>query len=127
MLIEHNQKHEKENLTSVLCRRIVGSWLQTQQRERIFVITKVRMPIDPDNINSGGLSRAHINDSVKESLKRLRTSYIDMLMLNGWDPTVSVHDLVRHLDELVRHGLVRYIGVCDLKGWQLQKFIDVAK
>lgn len=107
--------------------RIVGSWLERQQRDRIFVITKVRMPVDPNNINSGGLSRAHIIDTVKQSLKRLRTDYVDMLMINGWDPTVSVHELVRNLDELVNNGLVRYIGVCDLKGWQLQKFIDAAR
>lgn len=85
------------------------------------------MPVDPDNINSGGLSRSHIIDSVKCSLKRLKTNYIDMLMLNGWDPTVSIHETVRNLDELVRNGFVRYIGVCDFKGWQLQKFIDSSR
>lgn len=107
--------------------RIVGSWLERQQRGKIFVVTKVRMPVDPDNINSGGLSRANIMDSIRQSLKRLRTDYVDMLMLNGWDPTVSVHETVRHLDELVRLGWVRYIGVCDFKGWQLQKFMDAAR
>lgn len=107
--------------------RIVGTWLERQQRNKMFVITKVRMPVDPDNINSGGLSRANLIDSVKESLKRLRTDYIDMLMLNGWDPTVSIHETVRDLDDLVRNGFVRYIGVCDFKGWQLQKFIDASK
>jgi aryl-alcohol dehydrogenase-like predicted oxidoreductase len=85
------------------------------------------MPVDPENINSGGLSRAHIIDSVKQSLKRLRTDYVDMLMLNGWDPTVSIHETVRHLNDLVRDGFIRYIGVCDFKGWQLQKFIDSAR
>lgn len=107
--------------------RIVGAWLERQQREKIFVVTKVRMPVDPGNINSGGLSRANIIDSVKQSLKRLRTDYIDMLMLNGWDPTVSINETVRHLDELVKHGFVRYIGVCDFKGWQLQKFVDASR
>lgn len=107
--------------------RIVGSWLEKQDRSKLFIVTKVRMPVDPENINSGGLSRAHIIDSVKQSLKRLRTDYVDMLMLNGWDPTVSIHETVRHLNDLVRDGFIRYIGVCDFKGWQLQKFIDSAR
>lgn len=109
--------------------RIVGSWLEKrrEQRERFFVITKVRMPTDPTDVNSGGLSRAHIYNSVKQSLKNLRTDYVDMLMLNGWDPTVSVHETVRHVNELIEAGLIRYVGVCDFKGWQLQKFIDASR
>lgn len=107
--------------------RIIGSWLEKQPRERLFIIDKVRMPLDPTDVNSGGLSRAHILDTVRRSLKHLRTDYIDMFMLNGWDPTVSVHETVRHLNELIENGLVRYIGVCDFKGWQLQKFIDAAR
>lgn len=106
---------------------IIGAWLENQPRERLFIIDNVRMPTDPTDINSLGLSRAHILNTVRTSLKNLRTDYIDMLMLNGWDPTVSVHETVRNLNELVENGLVRYIGVCDFKGWQLQKFIDAAR
>lgn len=85
------------------------------------------MPTDPDNVNSGGLSRNHIFNSVNSSLKRLQTSYIDMLILNGFDPTVNLYETVRHLDDLIEHDKIRYIGVCDFKGWQLQKFIDASK
>ena len=85
------------------------------------------MPTDAENINSGGLSRTHIFNSVKNSLKRLQTDYIDLFILNGFDPTVNLYETVRHLDDLVQHDHIRYVGVCDFKGWQLQKFIDASK
>jgi aryl-alcohol dehydrogenase-like predicted oxidoreductase len=106
---------------------MIGSWLNKMNREDIFLMTKFRLPTDPTNLNSGGLSRNNIITSVNHSLKRLRTSYVDMLMIDGWDETVNVHDLVRHLDELVRCDKIRYYGVCDVKGWQLQKLIDAAR
>lgn len=109
---------------------IIGNWLSKlsrRDRERVFVITKVRMPIDPENINSVGLSRSHLLDSVNGSLERLQTDWIDMLALNGWDNTVSFGETVKNLDDLIRSGKIRYVGVCDFKGWQLQKFIDAAK
>jgi aryl-alcohol dehydrogenase-like predicted oxidoreductase len=106
---------------------IIGNWLAKQDRTKVYLITKVRMPIDVNNINSTGLSRNHIVDSVNWSLKRLQTDYIDMLVLHGWDNSVSFSETVRNIDDLVRIGQVRYVGVCDFKGWQLQRFIDSAK
>jgi aryl-alcohol dehydrogenase-like predicted oxidoreductase len=107
---------------------MIGNWLsKLKNRESVFLITKCRMPNDISNINSIGLSRSHLIDSVNQSLKRLQTDHIDMLVLNGWDQSVSFHETVRHLDELVRHNKIRYIGVCDLKAWQLQKLIDTTK
>lgn len=106
---------------------ILGNWLQTKKRESLILIDKIRMPVDVDNINSVGLSRNHIIESVNRSLKRLRTSYIDILMINGWDETVSMFETVRHLNDLITSGKVMYIGVCDFKAWQLQKFVDIGR
>ena len=78
-------------------------------------------------VNSTGLSRNNLFNSVSNSLKRLKTEYIDLLLINGWDSSVSTFDLLRHLDDLVRRDKVRYIGGCDLKAWQLQKLIDYSK
>lgn len=109
--------------------RIIGEWLNKSnvQRENVFLITKIRMPTDPQNINSGGLSLNNIINSVETCLKRLNTNYIDLLQINGWDPTVSVFETVKNLENLIHRGLVRYIGVCDLKGWQIQKLIDYSR
>jgi aryl-alcohol dehydrogenase-like predicted oxidoreductase len=93
----------------------------------VYVITKVRMPMDPANINSIGLSRSHLFNAVNASLQRLQTTWIDMLVLNGWDNSVSFYDTARNLNDLVLVDKIRYLGVADFKGWQLQKLIDVQK
>ncbi len=61
--------------------------------------------------NNGGASRYHIMNQVKASLKRLDTDHIDLYQLHGWDPATPVEETVRALDDLVRQGYVRYVGV----------------
>ena len=106
---------------------IIGDWLKVQNREKLFLITKFHSPTDPENDNSGGFSRSNIIDQVNQSLTRLSTEYVDLLVLNGWDENVEVADLVKTLDELIKSGKIRYYGVSDVKGWQLQKLIDTAE
>jgi len=108
---------------------IIGNWLSKnpEYRSRVFLITKIRMPIDTENMNSVGLSRRHLIAGVEKSLLRLQTDWIDMLVLNGWDNSVSYNETARNLDDLVRSDKIRYIGIADVRGWQLQKFIDAAK
>lgn len=77
--------------------------------------------------NSVGLSRNHILNSVDESLKRLKTHYIDILSINGWDEATSLADVLRTMKILIKNGKVRHIGCTDLKGWQLQSAIDISK
>lgn len=97
-------------------------------REKLFIATKVRLPTnDSTAVNSIGLSRNNLFDSISRSLKRLQTEYIDLLLINGWDTAVSTFDLIRHLDDLVRRDKVRYFGGCDLKAWEMQKLIDYSK
>lgn len=110
-----------------LSETIIGNWLKNIDRENVFLITKIRLPTSINNINSGGLSRNNIFNAICHSLKRLQTDYVDLLLLDGWDSTVDIQETVRHLDELVRSERIRYFGVCDFKGWQLQKLIDCSK
>lgn len=110
-----------------LSETIIGNWLKNIDRERVFLITKIRLPTDIHNINSGGLSRGNIFNAVCQSLKRLQTDYVDLLLLDGWDSTVNIRETVRDLDDLVKSERIRYFGVCDFKGWQLQKLIDCSK
>jgi len=108
--------------------RIIGNWLaKRSDRERLVIITKMRLPTDPANVNAIGLSRTNVITSVEESLRRLQTNYINFLQIDGWDHTVHVKEVVRILDELLMSGKVRNIGVCDFKGWQLQRMIDTSK
>ena len=89
-------------------------------REQLVIATKVLGAMGPD-INSRGLSRKHIMDQVKASLKRLQTDYIDLYQVHGFDPTTPVEETVRALDDLVREGLVRYVGVSNWAAWQIMK------
>jgi aryl-alcohol dehydrogenase-like predicted oxidoreductase len=101
--------------------------LKSQNRQNLIIITKVRLPTDPTNVNSGGASRNNLIHSVDESLERLQTNYIDILQLEGYDLSASISETVRHLDDLVTARKIAYFGVSDFKGWQLQKMIDVTR
>jgi aryl-alcohol dehydrogenase-like predicted oxidoreductase len=83
--------------------------------------------MDIENINSMGLSRGHIINAVDNSLARLQTDYIDMLVLNGWDNSVSFTQTAINLHDLILTDKIRYYGVADFKGWQLQRLNDAAR
>lgn len=76
--------------------------------------------------NDRGASRAHIMDAVQASLKRLGTDYIDLYQLHGFDAVTPVEETMRALDDLVRLGLVRYVGCCNARAWQMTKAIGIA-
>ncbi|GGE34617.1 oxidoreductase [Pullulanibacillus camelliae] len=105
---------------------IVGQWLKNKRREDFVLATKVRFPMG-DSLNDVGLSRKHIIAGVKESLRRLQTDYIDLYQVHAWDPRTPLEETLSTLNDLVREGLVRYIGASNFKAWQLQKAIDTSK
>lgn len=89
-------------------------------REQLVIATKVLGPMGPD-INGRGLSRKHIMDQIKASLRRLQMDYIDLYQVHGFDPTTPVEETARALDDLVREGHVRYVGVSNWAAWQIMK------
>jgi len=105
---------------------ILGRWLEGQQRDSLVVATKVRFPMG-DGPNDAGLSRKHILASVEASLRRLKTDYIDLYQVHCWDAFTPLAETLSTLDELVRRGWVRYLGVSNFSGWQLQKATELAK
>ncbi|XP_021360057.1 uncharacterized protein LOC110454714, partial [Mizuhopecten yessoensis] len=109
-----------------LSEKIVGSWLKKQKRENFVIATKVRIPMG-SGPNDSGLSRRHILQMCDDSLRRLQTDYIDLYQTHGWDSAVPIEETLRALDDLVRGGKVRYVGVCNLTGWQMQKIVDKAE
>jgi aryl-alcohol dehydrogenase-like predicted oxidoreductase len=95
-------------------------------RENVVVATKVfgdmgRRP------NARGASRGHIFDSVKASLKRLQLDHIDLYQIHGFDPATPIEETVRALDQLVRDGHVRYVGVSNWAAWQIVKALGVSE
>lgn len=89
-------------------------------REEVVLASKVRFRTGKGP-NDEGSSRRHILQSVHRSLARLQTDWLDILYLHGWDPVTPLDETLSTLHELVRQGLVRYVGVSNFKGWQLGK------
>jgi aryl-alcohol dehydrogenase-like predicted oxidoreductase len=105
---------------------IVGKWLRRQRRDDLVIATKVRFPMGTGP-NDLGLSRKHILSSAEASLKRLQTDYIDLYQVHCWDPATPLEESLSTLNDLVRRGVVRYLGVSNFTGWQLQRAIDLSR
>src|SRR6202166_2680317 len=95
---------------------LVGNALKGLRNE-IVLATKVRLPMS-DNFNRSGATRVNIMREVEASLRRLKTDYIDLYQIHGWDSHTPLEETVRTLDDLVRQGKVRYIGLSNLMSWQ---------
>jgi aryl-alcohol dehydrogenase-like predicted oxidoreductase len=95
-------------------------------REDIVLATKV-FGATGDGPNARGASRAHIMDGVKASLKRLNTDYIDLYQIHGFDRVTPIEETLRALDDLVRQGHVRYIGVSNWAAWHIMKALGIAE
>ena len=95
-------------------------------RESVVVATKVFGDTSP-GANGRGASRGHIMDGVKASLKRLQLDHIDLYQIHGFDSATPIEETVRALDQLVRHGHVRYVGVSNWAAWQIVKALGIAE
>jgi aryl-alcohol dehydrogenase-like predicted oxidoreductase len=95
-------------------------------RENVVVATKV-FGDTGTGPNARGASRSHILDGVKASLKRLQLDHIDLYQIHGFDPATPIEETVRALDQLVRHGHVRYVGVSNWAAWQIAKALGIAE
>jgi aryl-alcohol dehydrogenase-like predicted oxidoreductase len=95
-------------------------------RDEILLATKVYGSTN-EGPNGRGASRAHITDGVKASLKRLNMDHIDLYQIHGFDSITPIEETLRGLDDLVRHGLVRYIGVSNWAAWHIMKALGIAE
>lgn len=95
-------------------------------RNNLIIATKVRGRMDK-GINSIGLSRYHIFQSVNESLQRLQLDHIDLLYVHGVDTATSIEQIVHTLHDLVTSGKVRFVGVCNWPAWMVMKAIGIAQ
>jgi aryl-alcohol dehydrogenase-like predicted oxidoreductase len=86
-------------------------------RQDIVLATKVRLPMG-ENFNRSGATRVNIMREIEGSLRRLQTDYIDLYQVHGWDSNTPLEETLRTLNDLVRQGKVRYIGLSNLMSWQ---------
>jgi aryl-alcohol dehydrogenase-like predicted oxidoreductase len=105
---------------------ILGGWLKTRRRDDYVIATKAFGEMGPGP-NDQGVSRKHILDAVRASLRRLGTDYIDLYQVHVWDDGTPIEETLSTLDALVKEGTVRYIGASNFCGWQLQKALDVSR
>ncbi len=96
------------------------------RRDQVLISTKATFRFDPDDPNSVGSSRFHLLRAVDAALKRLDTDYIDLFQLHGFDAKTPVEETLSTLDDLVRAGKIRYLGVSNFSGWHLMKSLAVA-
>ncbi len=95
-------------------------------REDVVVATKV-FGETGTGPNARGASRSHLVDGVKASLRRLQLDHIDLYQIHGFDPATPIEETMRGLDQLVRHGHVRYVGVSNWAAWQIVKALGIAE
>jgi aryl-alcohol dehydrogenase (NADP+) len=100
---------------------IIGRWM-TGKRDRFILATKCFVPTGPAPMD-GGNSRRHIMAAVEASLRRLRTDYIDLYQLHGYDKNTPIEETLSVLDDLVHAGKVRYTGCSNFLTYQIVRAI----
>lgn len=89
------------------------------RRDRLVLATKFSANLYPGDPNGGGSGRKSIISACENSLRRLQTDYIDLYWLHNWDVHTPIDETMAALDDLVRAGKVRYIGVSDTPAWKV--------
>ena len=106
--------------------RQIGAVLSEFPRHHLVLSSKVYFPMSKD-VNDRGLSRKHVHESVRQSLRRLQTDYLDLYFAHRYDSDVSVEEVVRAFSDLVSQGLVLYWGTSEWPAAAIQEAIDVAR
>ena len=101
--------------------KIIGDHVgrHAARRDRLVLATKFSGNLYPGDPNGGGSSRKTIITSCESSLRRLQTDYIDLYWLHNWDIHTPIEETMSALEDLVRAGKVRYLGVSDTPAWKI--------
>lgn len=104
---------------------ILGAAIEGK-RHQVLISTKATFRFG-SGPNDTGSSRHHLIDAIHGALKRLKTDYIDLVQLHGFDALTPVEEVVDTLDGFVKAGKIRYLGVSNFSGWHLMKSLAVQK
>jgi aryl-alcohol dehydrogenase-like predicted oxidoreductase len=107
---------------------IIGEWISSfnVDRSQVILATKVRGTMGPGP-NDEGLSRAHILSAVEDSLRRLKTDYIDLYQTHWYDENTPIEETLSAMDDLVHQGKVRYLGCSNYPAWRLMQALWYAE
>ncbi|MFC6014995.1 aldo/keto reductase [Plantactinospora solaniradicis] len=95
------------------------------RRDRVLLSTKTSLPTGAGP-NDAGSSRARLIAACEQALRRLGTDHIDLFQLHAFDAGTPIEEVLSTLDDLVRAGKLRYVGVSNFAGWELMKSLGVA-
>jgi aryl-alcohol dehydrogenase-like predicted oxidoreductase len=95
-------------------------------RDELVIATKAYGVMKENVVNAGGQSRYHLMHQLDASLKRLQLDHIDLYQLHGYDPLTPLDEVLDTLNDMVRSGKVRYIGLCNMAAWQIMKGLGIS-
>ncbi|MBP2323723.1 aryl-alcohol dehydrogenase-like predicted oxidoreductase [Kibdelosporangium banguiense] len=98
-----------------------------ERRDRFVIATKYTLSRDAKDPNAAGNHRKNLVLSLEQSLKRLRTDYIDIYWVHLWDRHTPVEETMRALDDVIRAGKVLYIGISDAPAWVIARANTLAE
>ncbi len=108
---------------------IIGRWLAdrpAEVRDSAVIATKARFPMG-EGVNDIGVSRRHLQRALDDSLRRLGVDCVDLYQVHSYDPVTPLEETLGTLDDFVRAGKVRYVGLSNYTGWQVQKTVALAR
>jgi aryl-alcohol dehydrogenase-like predicted oxidoreductase len=108
---------------------IIGDWFAAHpgRRDRVVLGTKFFGNLYAGDPNGGGAGRKGIVQQLENSLRRLRTDYVDLYWLHNFDPVTPIEETLRALDDLVAAGKVRYLGLSDLPAWKVAEAATISQ
>src|ERR1700751_1096176 len=108
---------------------IIGNHIgrRPERRDRLVIATKFSGNLYPGDPNGGGSGRKSLISACENSLRRLQTDYIDLYWLHIWDAHTPIEETMAALDDLVRAGKVRYLGVSDTPAWKIAEANLIAR
>jgi aryl-alcohol dehydrogenase-like predicted oxidoreductase len=109
--------------------KIIGDHIgrHPARRDRTVLATKFSGNLYPGDPNGGGSGRKSLINACENSLRRLQTDYVDLYWLHVWDKNTPIEETMAALDDLVRAGTVRYIGVSDTPAWKVAEANLIAR
>src|ERR1700754_160500 len=101
--------------------KIIGEYISNHDRDYFVLATKYTLKDNATNPNASGNNRKNMMRSVEESLKRLKTDFIDVMYLHIWDDITPIDEVLRAMDDLIKQGKINYAAISDTPAWVVAK------
>lgn len=107
--------------------KIIGEYISNHDRDYFVLATKYTLKDNTTNPNASGNNRKNMMRSVEESLKRLKTDFIDLFYLHIWDDITPIDEVLRGMDDLIKQGKINYAAISDTPAWVVAKGNTIAE